>query len=98
MSSSSCGRSGDSPLLASVTPYSISAERTCGGVEEVGRGHQPIAAAADALERKAGGLGLPEKLRDAGARQPHLRGEVFAGVEGAVRELAQQRESERSKH
>ena len=98
MSSSSCGRSGDKPLLASVTPYSIRAERTCDGIEKIGRGDQPIAPTANALERKPGGLGLTQQLRNAGARQPHLRGEVFTGMESAVRKLAQQGESERSKH
>jgi hypothetical protein len=37
-------------------------------------------------------------LRNAGASEPHLRGEVFAGMERAVRKLAQQGEAERSKH
>jgi hypothetical protein len=39
-----------------------------------------------------------QNLRDAGARQPHLRGEVFTGVKSAVRELTEQRKSERSEH
>ena len=69
-----------------------------GGVEEVRRGLEPVTEAADALEREPGRLGLPQELRNAGARQPHLRGEVFARVELAVRKLAQQRETERSKH
>ena len=68
------------------------------GIEKIRRGEKPVAAAADALERQSGGFGLLEKLRDAGAREPHRRGEVFAGVEGAVRKLAQQRESKRSEH
>ncbi len=68
------------------------------GVQEIGGGEQPIAAAADALERKTGRFGLLQQLRNAGARQPHRRGEIFAGVEGAVRKLAQQRETQRSKH
>ena len=67
-------------------------------VEKVRRRDQPIATSAHPLEREARGLRLPQQLRNAGAREPHLRGEVFAGMEGAVRELAQERESEGSKH
>jgi hypothetical protein len=69
-----------------------------GGVEEIGGGLQAIAEPAHPLERKPGGLSLTQELRDTGARKPHLRGEVFARVEIAVRELAQQRETERSEH
>ena len=71
---------------------------TAVAIEKVGRVEQPIAAAADALERESGGLGLLQHLRDAGARQPDRGGEILAGVEGAVGKLAQQRESERSEH
>ena len=67
-------------------------------VEEVGRFEEPITAPLDALEREPGRLGVLQHLRDAGAREPHLGGEVLAGVEGAIGELAQQRESERSEH
>ena len=67
-------------------------------VEEIGGRLEPVAQAADALERQPGGFGLPQQLRNAGARQPHLRGEVLARVEIAVRQLAQQRETERSEH
>jgi hypothetical protein len=37
-------------------------------------------------------------LRDARARQAHLRGKIFTGMERAIRKLAQQRETKRSKH
>ena len=67
-------------------------------IEEVRRGDEAVPAAPDPLQRQPRGLGLAQQLGHAGARQPHLRGEVFAGVESAVRKLAQERESERSKH
>ena len=63
------------------------------GVEEVGGGGQPVAQAAHAFQRQPGRLGLLQELRNAGAGEPHRRGEVFAGVEGAVGKLPQQRES-----
>ncbi len=68
------------------------------GVEKVGRLEQTVAAALDALERETRRLGVLQRLRNAGARQPHFRGEIFARMEGAIGELAQQRESERSEH
>ena len=91
-------RSGERPVLGERDAVLDQRVADRDGVEEVGRGHQPVAAAANPFERKPGRLGLPQKLRNAGARQPHLRGEVFAGVESAIRKLAQQGESERSKH
>ena len=69
-----------------------------GGVEEIGGRLEAVAEATHALERQARGLGLAQELRHPRARQPHLRGEVLAGVEVAVRKLAQERETERSKH
>ena len=68
------------------------------GVEEIGRRDEPVPPAAYALEREPGGLGLAQELRDARTRQPHLRGEIFTGMERAIRKLAQQRETKRSKH
>ena len=97
-STGTCGFGAGVPGLATLAPNPVEREAHGGGVEEVGRGLQPVAEAADALEREPGGLGLPQELRNAGARQPHLRGEVFARVEIAVRQLAQQRETERSEH
>ena len=67
-------------------------------VEKIGGCQQAITAAADTLQRQPGGFRLLQKLRHAGARQPHRRGEVFARVECAVGKLAQKRESKRSKH
>ena len=67
-------------------------------VEEIGRLQQPVAAALDPLQRQSCGLGVLQHLRNAGASEPHLRGEVFTGMEVAIGKLAQQRESERSKH
>ena len=67
-------------------------------VEEVGRGEQPIASTAHALERETRRFRLLEKLRNPGARQPHRRGKVFARVESAIGKLAQKREAKRSKH
>ena len=55
------------------------------GVEEIRRLEQTIPATLDPLEREAGRLGVLQHLRDAGARQPHLRGEVLTGVERPVR-------------
>ena len=54
------------------------------GREEIGRGQQPVAAAADAFQRQTGGFGFLQNLRNAGARHPHRLGEVFTGVESAV--------------
>src|SRR5207249_10859674 len=68
------------------------------GVQKIGGREQAVAAAADPFQRQSGGLRLLQQLGNAGARQPHRRGEVFAGVESAVRKLAQERESERSEH
>ena len=68
------------------------------GVEEIGRAEQPVAAPLDALESESRGLGILQDLRNAGAREPHRVGEVLARVEVAIGEMAQQRESERSKH
>ena len=59
------------------------------GIQEVGGGGQAIAQSADALKRKPGRFGLLQQLGNPGAREPHRGGEVFAGVEGAVRKLAQ---------
>ena len=64
---------------------SLSAARTGLGVEEIRRLEQAIPAPLDPLEREAGRLGVLQHLRDAGTRQPHLRGEVLTGVEGPVR-------------
>ncbi len=63
------------------------------GVEEIGRAEQPIAAALDAFEGEARGLGVLQDLRNAGAREPHRIGEVLTRVEVAIGEMAQQRES-----
>ena len=60
--------------------------------------NQAVSAAADAFQRQTSGLSLLEELRNACARHPHRRGEVFTGMEGAVGKLAQERESERSEH
>jgi len=68
------------------------------GVEEIGRGNQPVASATNALEREPGGFGLLENLRHAGARQPHFGSQILAGVESAIRQLAEQRKTDRSKH
>ena len=68
------------------------------GVEEIGRLEQAVAAALDPLEREARRAGVLQDLRNAGARQPHLGGEVLAGMELSIGKLAQQRESERSEH
>ena len=70
----------------------------CRSVEKIRGREQPVAAAPDALEREAGRFGLLQQLGNAGARKPHRCGEILARVEGAVRKLAQQRETQRSKH
>ncbi len=72
--------------------------RICLGVEKIGRLEQPVAAALDPLEGEARGVGILQDLRNAGARQPHLGGEVLTGMELSIGKLAQQRESERSEH
>ena len=98
-SSFAAGRSaGRASGCATSTPIPFERRPYGGGVEEIGRREQAVAAAAHALQRQPCRFRLLEQLRDAGARQPHRRGEVFAGVEGAVRKLAQQRESKRSEH
>jgi hypothetical protein len=56
------------------------------------------AAALDPLQREPRSLGLLQNLRHAGARQPDLGGQIFAGMKVAVGELAQQCEPKRSKH
>src|SRR5205814_6029945 len=68
------------------------------GTEKIGGCKQPVAPPTHSFERQPGSLGLLQKLRDPGARQPDRRGEIFAGVESAVRKLAQERESKRSEH
>ena len=67
-------------------------------VEKIGRLEQPVAAALDPLHREARGLGVLQHLRNAGAGQPDLGGELLAGVKVTIGKLAQQRESERSEH
>ena len=86
------------PGFATLAPNPVSARRTAAASRKSGAVFEPVAETADALEREPGRLGLPQELRNPGARQPHLRGEVLARVEVAVRQLAQQRETERSKH
>ena len=68
------------------------------GIEEIGRFEQAVAAALDPLEGEAGRAGVLQDLRNPGARQPHLGGEVLTGMEFPIGKLAQQRESERSEH
>ena len=68
------------------------------GIEKIGGCEQAVAASTNAFERKPGRLGLLQKLGDAGARQPYRCGEIFAGMESAIRKLAQERESKRSEH
>jgi hypothetical protein len=68
------------------------------GVEEVGRCREAISEPPHAFQRQPGRLRLLQKLRNAGAREPHRRSQVFAGVECAVSKLAQERESKRSEH
>jgi hypothetical protein len=68
------------------------------GVQEVRRFEQPVAAALHSLEGEAGDFSVLQDLRDAGAREPYLVGKVFARMELPIGELAQQRESQRSKH
>jgi len=70
----------------------------CFRIEEIRGFEQPVAAALHPFQRKAGDLGVLQDLRNAGARQPDLVGQVFARVELAIGELAQQRESQRSEH
>ena len=53
----------------------------CPGVEEIGCLEEPVAAALDPLERKPRRLGVLQDLRNAGAGQADLGGEIFAGVE-----------------
>jgi len=82
------GRSSDSVERRAVTALP---SRKFGGLQ------QPVAPALDPLQRQPCRLGVLQHLRNAGASEPHLRGEVLTGMEVAVGKLAQQRESERSK-
>ncbi len=53
-------------------------------IEKTRRFEQAIAQPLDAFERKAGGFGVFQDLRDAGAGEAHARGKVFAGMESAI--------------
>ena len=83
------------PRAAAISPKRA---RTLLGVQKVRRLEQPVAAALDAFEGEPRRPGVLQDLRNAGARQPHLGGQVLAGMELSIGKLAQQRESERSEH